>query len=102
MTCNMPSFCLSGVQPLLTIQLQQNNAIGVWMGIIFLMVGLALAIIFWRWWNSISEEDTAVDVRMRNLPVIHHGGATAVPHPFYHPEAETEEAHEANHDEVHH
>ncbi len=102
MTCNVPSLCLSITYLLLTIQLQQNSAIGVWMGIIFLMVGFALAILFWRWWNSVSDEDTAVDLRTRNLPIIHHGGTTAVPHPFYHPEAHAEESHEAEHDEAHH
>ncbi len=95
-------FSLNNASPFLALQLQQNDTIGVWVGIIFLMVGLALAIIFWRWWNHISEEDTAVDVRMRNLPVIHHGGATAAPHPFYHPETDSEQSRENNHNEVNH
>lgn len=99
---NIQSFSHSGVPPHLTIQFQQNNAIGLWIGIIFLMAGLALAIIFWRWWNSISAEDTAVDLRTRNVPIIHHGGTTAVPHPFFHHETHAEEAPAATHDEEHH
>lgn len=100
-------FAPANASPLLTINLQQNNSNNLWIGLIFMIAGLALFFVFWRWWNSVSEEDTAVDLRTRNAPIIYHGGRTAVINPFYHgaPEAAGDETHgddHGHHEEDHH
>ncbi len=51
---------------LLATQFQDDNGNNMFLGVIIIIIAIALFVVFWQWWRTVEEEDTAVDLRMTN------------------------------------
>ncbi len=52
---------------LLSAQLQEGDGGNNWLlGVIIIIVGIVLFVVFWQWWQSIEAEDSALDLRTQN------------------------------------